>query len=99
LADNCPLVVLEAMACGLPVVAFGTGGIPELVRDGVDGCVVEPGSTNALISALTVLLDDGAKRSSAGAEARSRTEASFGVARMIENYLKLYGEVAPAPAP
>jgi len=39
-AENCPLVVLEALACGVPVLAFATGGVPELVTNGVDGLVV-----------------------------------------------------------
>src|SRR3989344_4335996 len=41
LADNCPLVILEAMACGLPVVSFNTGGIPELVEHKVNGYIAE----------------------------------------------------------
>jgi glycosyltransferase involved in cell wall biosynthesis len=56
--EGTPLVVLEALAAGVPLVASRTGGIPEQVRDGVDGILVPPGDAGALAAALIGVLDD-----------------------------------------
>src|SRR5262249_41591330 len=53
-----PLVVLEAFAAGIPVVGSRLGGIAELVRDGVDGLLVEPGAVEAWAQAIGRLQDD-----------------------------------------
>ena len=50
--ENAPTVIVEALACGLPVMAARTGGIPELVRDGENGLLFEPGDAVALEEAL-----------------------------------------------
>lgn len=57
------LSLMEAMACGKPVVATRVGGIPELVRDGVDGLLVDPGDVEQLSSAVAKLLLDPETRS------------------------------------
>lgn len=56
--EGCPYVVLEAQVAGVPVVAAAVGGVPELIRDGVDGLLVEPESPDALCDALLRLLRD-----------------------------------------
>jgi glycosyltransferase involved in cell wall biosynthesis len=67
-------VLLEAMACGLAIVATRTGGIPSVVEDGVEGLLVPPGSPGELGAAVTRLLADDqlAERLRAGARAASR---------------------------
>ena len=56
--DGIPNVVVEAMACGLAVVASRVGGIPEMVEDGCTGALVEPGNVRALAVELAALIDD-----------------------------------------
>jgi phosphatidylinositol alpha-1,6-mannosyltransferase len=60
--DNSPNVLLEAMACELPVVATRVGGVPRYVQDGQNGLLVEPGQPAALAAALARVLDDPALR-------------------------------------
>jgi glycosyltransferase involved in cell wall biosynthesis len=56
--EGVPLTVLEAMRHGIPVVSTGVGGIPEVIEDGVDGLLVEPGDTGALCRAVEDLVVD-----------------------------------------
>lgn len=77
LADNCPFVAIEALALGRPVVASAVGGIPEIVRDGVDGLLVPPGDPEALANALAQLLVDDAMASAMSVNARERFLTAF----------------------
>jgi glycosyltransferase involved in cell wall biosynthesis len=78
------LVLIESMASGTPVVAFGRGSAPEVVKDGVGGLVVEPDNLDAMVTAMQKVseLDRQAVRSYA--------EANFTVGRMVEQYEQVY---------
>ena len=84
---------IEAMACGRPVVATETGGIPELVEDGKTGILVPYGSVNSLTLALcTILKDDGLSRRM-GAEGRIKVEQIFTWEAVAERVKSAYNEL------
>ncbi len=89
--DVAPLVILESAARGLPVIGARRGGIPELVRDGVTGQVVEP-EPAALAAAIRRYAGDPALARRHG-EAAAAWAASFTRARQVEGYLAVYGRV------
>jgi len=69
-----PMAILEAMATGLPVVATAIGAVPWMIRDGVEGRVVEPGDVPALTEALADVLGSAQRRQTMGAASRKRAE-------------------------
>ena len=95
-ADNHPLTVLEALACGTPVVASRVGGIPEQVHEQT-GVLVEPGDPGALAAAIGALLADPERRARIGAAAAEDARDRFSVERQADAYAELYREVAGVP--
>ncbi len=81
--EGMPYVILEAMASGVPVVAGGVFGIPEMIEDGRHGFLVEPTDGAALASALGRLITDDDLRRSMGALARERFRAEFTLSRQV----------------
>lgn len=73
-AESFGMTLVEAMACGRPVVGSRVGGIPYVVRDGVDGLLVPPGDAGALSAALTDLLRDEQRADALGAAGRMAAE-------------------------
>ncbi|BDT58217.1 polysaccharide biosynthesis protein [Massilia varians] len=76
-AEGLPMALLEAMAAGKAVVSTGVGGIPDALRDGDNGLMVEPGNVASLAAALGRLLGDEAERRRLGARARATIEQEF----------------------
>jgi glycosyltransferase involved in cell wall biosynthesis len=72
--ENCSMSVLEAMAFGRPVIGGNIGGIPEQIRDGVDGYLVEPGNSDALAQLMDKLAADPQQARRMGINARQRLE-------------------------
>ena len=89
--EGLPIVVLEAMAMGVPVICSAVGGIPEMVRDGVEGFLVPCGPNFAAEAAarLQQLLSDPERRAMMGKAARKRAETQFGMGAMMESYRTL----------
>lgn len=83
-------VLIEAMAMGVPVVAFADGGVPEIVLDGETGCLVSPGDVNALAEAMATLLADDTLRQTMGEASRARVEAHFTVQRVAHRIVSIY---------
>lgn len=94
--EGCPLAVIEAMAAGVPVVATGVGGVPELVADRESGLLVGPGDAPALAAAIEALLSDPARARQMGEAGRAIARSRLSHERMISDVLRLYEEVAPA---
>lgn len=92
-AEAFPLVCLEAMAAGKPVLATAVGGVPDQVEDGVTGYLVPPGEVGALAERLAVLVSDASLRARMGAAARKRYEERFTVKAMARATWAIYEEV------
>lgn len=90
LADTCPLVVIEALSCGLPVVSFATGGVPELVRQGEDGFATPMKDVRALVRAAQALLNQAALRQRFSRAAREGALARFRIEDMVARYDAVY---------
>jgi L-malate glycosyltransferase len=81
--------LIEAMACGLPVVASSTGGIPDIVEDGVNGILVPVGNEPALEEALHAVLGDPGAAARLGAEGRRTVTARYSVSAVVGAYERL----------
>jgi glycosyltransferase involved in cell wall biosynthesis len=79
--DATPRVILEAFAAGVPVVAFASGGIPEIVEHGVTGFLVEERSPQALAAAIHGLLREPGRLCQVSAKARAKARAEFSLER------------------
>lgn len=90
--EGTPVTVIEALAAGKPVAAYGVGGVPDVVRDGVDGFIVEAGDTAALAARLAELAADPALRDRMGAAGRGRVLERYGVGRLLDDVDRLYRE-------
>ncbi len=88
--------VIEAMACGVPVVATRVGGLPEYLEDGKTGILVEPGDASALAEAIICLLSDENLRRSMGEAGRKRAVKYFSWERTVEKLLLWYENVCEA---
>jgi glycosyltransferase involved in cell wall biosynthesis len=88
--DNLPNTVLEAMACGTPVVGFRVGGIPDMVHQGENGLLVPPGDIAALTAAIETLLADEPRRACMGVAGRRIAERDYSYRVQAERYSSLY---------
>lgn len=98
-AEGVPMALLEAMASGLAVVTTPVGGIPEVVRDGDNGLLVQPGNVDELVAALGRVLGDVALRQSLGARARATIVARYSLNAAVDRLAALYRRCGLAPLP
>jgi glycosyltransferase involved in cell wall biosynthesis len=96
-AESFGLAVLEAMACGVPVVASDVGGIPEIIADGESGLLVPSEDAAALAAATAALLGDSGRRSRMVAAGLSRARNEFSHERQVQGYLDWYLTLSQAP--
>ena len=89
-----PLSVIEAMAAGLPIVSTAAGGVPELLQNGKQGFIVQPGHGEELSEAMVILLKDRDLRRTMGAAAAARAKEKFDVSAMVRAYEDLYDELS-----
>ncbi|HUV41741.1 MAG TPA: glycosyltransferase family 4 protein [Sedimentisphaerales bacterium] len=91
--ENFSYTVLEPMSCGCPLVATNCGGPAEVITDGFDGLLVEPGDTKALTGALAKLIEDRQLRRRLGRQARQTVQRRFALPVVIPRIVDLYEEV------
>lgn len=97
--ENLPTVLMEAGACGRPVVASDVGGIADIVVDGQTGRLVPPGSGTGVAAAVLQLLDDPALADRMGAAGRRRIEERFDAHLWARSLRAVYEDVVGASLP
>lgn len=91
--ENCPMVVLEAMAAGVPVAASRAGGIPDLIEEGVTGMLFDPADPAGMCEAVEKLLADEVSASANAERARRTALARFHPCRVAQRHVEIYREV------
>ena len=90
--EGLPLVLFEAMACGLPVVATAVGGTPEIIEHMKNGVLVPPRNPKAMTEALIKLLSKEELGTSIGGEAKMSIKNRFTWEKNVQRLAKVYGE-------
>lgn len=91
--ENQPVVLAEAQACGLPVIATGIGGIPESIRDGVSGILVQPRDPEGLAAAIRWLAAQPEAWSTMGRAGREHVEQGYDLNRLNDRLVEIYHAV------
>jgi glycosyltransferase involved in cell wall biosynthesis len=88
--EGTPVSAIEALASGTPVVANRVGGVPDVVRDAVDGFLVEPGDVEGAAERLAALAEDAPLRRRLGESGRARVRERYSVDRLVDDVDRLY---------
>jgi glycosyltransferase involved in cell wall biosynthesis len=91
-AEGVPVVLMEAMAMGIPCVSTNIAGIPELIRNGIDGLLVSPADLDALVEALETLMEDAAMRQRCATSGRARVLEHYDLGRNVDQLARIFVE-------
>ncbi|MDN5941781.1 MAG: glycosyltransferase [Nitrospira sp.] len=92
-SDTFPTTILEALSCGLPVVATAVDGIPEQIEDDRCGYLVPPGDAGAMAERVVQILSNDALRLSLGSAASERAARLYTMEKQVQTYLEWYEEI------
>ena len=95
LEDNLPLTMLEAMSCGTPVIGSNTGGIPDMVKDGVTGKLFSLKEPNKLSEVILSLIFDPKRMETMGQNSRQMVEKNYALSVQGRRYIDLYRGLLP----
>ena len=93
ISEGSPTSILEAMSYGLPIVATSVGGVPEIVRDGLNGFLVPSGNVPQLVDAINKLLRDDNLRKRMGRQSKEIIDIDFNIDKVIEQMERLYYDI------
>jgi glycosyltransferase involved in cell wall biosynthesis len=91
--EGLPVIVLEALAAGVPVVATAVGGTPEVLEDGVAGYLVPPGDAVTLAARITEALSNEERRRALGQNGRQRVREEFTSSAQARRYERLFKQL------
>lgn len=97
LEDNLPNTMLESMSCGIPVIAFNIGGMPDVIINEHTGLIVPSGDTRALGNAIVSLTLDGQKREFMSRNCRTTAVEKYALETQARRYLQLYDDLLQSP--
>ncbi len=98
-AENSPLVLIESIACGTPVVAFRIGGVPDSVRPGVTGFLAEPENHKQFSEGIVQLLEDTHLRKRLGHQCREIAVKEYPLNLHVDRHVALYQQTLKSVAP
>ncbi|MFC1658436.1 glycosyltransferase family 4 protein [Candidatus Omnitrophota bacterium] len=92
LKEGMPFAILEAMAAKKPIIASRAGAIPDMIEDGIDGLLVEPGDVDGLRIAIESLLKNQEKATLLARNGYEKIKSRFSSRKMAEDYIRVYQE-------
>jgi glycosyltransferase involved in cell wall biosynthesis len=92
--EGVPMALLEAMAAGLPAIVTPVGGIPDVLRHGVEGLMVEPARVTELSAAMARLVDHDGERIASGRRAHERAR-NYDIHAYARSLAEIYQRIAP----
>jgi glycosyltransferase involved in cell wall biosynthesis len=93
--EGLPVIVLEALAARVPVVATSVGGVPEVIEEGISGYLVPAGDAVALATQISHALDNDSARKAMGQRGRECVESKFTFAAQSQQYQRLFEQLLP----